>query len=73
MSEEAGHVWLTTDEVAKRFRVDPATVRGWRHTGYGPPSARIGKKHLYRLTAIVAFEDEQERKTEAARKRWTSP
>ena len=39
--------YLTTEEVARRYRVAPATVRFWRHTGYIPNGVRRGKRVLY--------------------------
>jgi hypothetical protein len=48
--------YLTTDEVAERFRTSPETVRWWRFTGYGPASVKAGKRALYPVEAVEAFE-----------------
>ena len=39
--------YMTTPEVAEICRAAPETVRYWRHTGYGPPSFRVGRRVLY--------------------------
>lgn len=39
--------YLTTEEVARRYRVAPGTVRYWRHTGYIPEGVKRGRKWLY--------------------------
>lgn len=48
--------YLTTPEVAKRYRTSPATVRYWRHTGYGPIGVKVGRKVLYAAAEIERFE-----------------
>jgi hypothetical protein len=48
--------YLTTAEVAARFRTPEATVRWWRFTGYGPTSIKAGKRCLYPVEAVEAFE-----------------
>ncbi|KRC90051.1 hypothetical protein ASE25_11200 [Terrabacter sp. Root85] len=40
------HELMTTEEVARHFRVDPSTVRRWRLDGVGPRFVKIG--HVYR-------------------------
>jgi hypothetical protein len=48
--------YLTTAEVAARFRRPEATVRWWRYIGYGPESVKVGKSALYPVEAVEAFE-----------------
>jgi Helix-turn-helix domain len=48
--------YMTTAEVAARFRRPEATVRWWRYTGYGPESIKVGKAALYPVEAVEAFE-----------------
>ncbi|GGV86856.1 hypothetical protein GCM10010294_68050 [Streptomyces griseoloalbus] len=50
--------YLTTDEVAARYRTAPGTVRYWRHIGYGPKSTKVGRRHLYPAAAIREFDEE---------------
>ncbi|MFE2466249.1 helix-turn-helix domain-containing protein [Streptomyces mirabilis] len=39
--------YLTTEEVARRYRVAPGTVRYWRHIGYLPDGVKRGRRVLY--------------------------
>lgn len=53
--------WLTTAELAKRWKMRPGTLQNWRVQGIGP---RFFKSHgssgrvLYRLRDIKAYEAE---------------
>ncbi|MFF0061079.1 helix-turn-helix domain-containing protein [Streptomyces sp. NPDC005279] len=44
--------YLTTEEVARRYRVQPATVRYWRHIGYIPNGVKRGRRVLYDPDAL---------------------
>ncbi len=48
--------YLLTDEVAERCRTSPATVRYWRHIGYGPKGIKVGRKVLYPVEEVERFE-----------------
>lgn len=48
--------YLTTDEVAKRYRTSPGTVRYWRHVGYGPKGVKVGRRVLYSVDACEQFD-----------------
>jgi hypothetical protein len=50
--------YLTTAEVAKRYRTAEATVRYWRMVKYGPRGARVGRKVLYPMSEIERFDAE---------------
>jgi hypothetical protein len=50
--------YLTTAEVAAHYRTVPGTVRYWRHVGYGPKGAKVGRRFLYPATAIQEFDEE---------------
>lgn len=50
--------YLTTAEVAKRYRTSPDTVRYWRHTGYGPRGIKVGRRVLYPAQEIERFDAE---------------
>ena len=53
-----GH-FLTTEEVAARYRTSPATIRWWRQTGtYGPKGIKVGRRVLYPEAEIERFERE---------------
>ena len=53
MSERA---YLTSKEVASRWRLSEQTLANWRHGRKGPPFVRIGSKVLYPTEGITAFE-----------------
>lgn len=48
--------YLTTAEVAERYRTVPSTVRYWRHIGYGPQGVRFGRRVLYAEAEVDRFE-----------------
>jgi hypothetical protein len=48
--------YLNTTEVAQRYRTAIATVRYWRHTGYGPQGVKVGRRVLYPLAEIEKFD-----------------
>ena len=52
--------YMTTEEVAERFRTSPGTVRYWRHVGKGPDSFRVGARVLYDQARVEAWETEQQ-------------
>lgn len=51
--------YLTTGQLAERWKISENTIRNWRHRGTGPryfkPSGRRGKT-LYRLSDIIEWE-----------------
>jgi DNA-binding transcriptional MerR regulator len=51
--------YLTTEEVAARYRTSTSTVHAWAYKRTGPPSMRVGKRRLYRLTDLIAWEAER--------------
>jgi excisionase family DNA binding protein len=46
---------LTTEELAKRMRVHPSTVRRWRLDDVGPPYLRVGTVYRYPISAVEAW------------------
>lgn len=56
MSKEPEDWFLTTEEVARRYRTTNATVHAWNYHRTGPPSIRVGKRRLYRLSDLEAWE-----------------
>ncbi len=49
--------YLTTAEVAKRYRTAESTVRYWRHIGYGPQGVKVGRRVLYSEAALTRFDE----------------
>lgn len=50
--------YFTTAEVAARYRTVPGTVRYWRHIGYGPKGAKVGRRYLYPASSIHEFDQQ---------------
>jgi predicted DNA-binding transcriptional regulator AlpA len=50
---------LDKDELAERLHLPPKTLNFWRHKGIGPKGVRIGKRVLYRESAVEAWLDSQ--------------
>lgn len=48
--------YFTTDDLATRFQASPSTIRYWRHIGKGPGSFRIGRRVLYAIEDVEAYE-----------------
>lgn len=51
-----GPLYLTTREVAARFRTSPSSVRDWRSNGKGPLGVKFGREVLYPLPEVEAWE-----------------
>ncbi|HEV7651365.1 MAG TPA: helix-turn-helix domain-containing protein [Actinophytocola sp.] len=58
--------FLTTADVAKRYRTPEPSVRYWRQTGYGPKCIKVGRRWLYALAEVERFERELAAAAEAA-------
>ena len=43
-------------DLARRWAMSPRTLERWRWTGTGPRYLKIGKRVVYRLNDIEAFE-----------------
>ncbi len=56
--------WLTTSDVAERYHVPEATVRYWKHIGYGPGAIKIGRHVRYAAADWDLFIAEQVAKAE---------
>jgi hypothetical protein len=54
--------WLTTAELAERWRMTTRTLERWRAERYGPAWHYIGGKVLYLLADVQAYEDRHRRK-----------
>jgi DNA-binding transcriptional MerR regulator len=46
-------------EAATRYPIPLATLRYWRQIGYGPKSAKFGRRVFYRLDEFDAWFDSQ--------------
>ncbi|SEC57389.1 Helix-turn-helix domain-containing protein [Streptomyces sp. 2131.1] len=48
--------YLTTAEVAERYRTAESTVRYWRQLKKGPRGIKVGKRVLYPETELLRYE-----------------
>lgn len=51
--------YLTTEEVARRYRTAASTVRYWRHIGYIPAGVKRGRRVLYDPAVLDRWDAEQ--------------
>ncbi len=49
--------YLTSKELADRWRLSDQTLANWRYAGKGPPFIRVGTRVLYPVEGIHAFEN----------------
>lgn len=50
---------LTQIELAARWRISHRTLEYWRSTGDGPRFIKIGRRVIYRMEDVLAFEDRE--------------
>lgn len=55
----------TTAEVAEIVRMAPSTIRYWRMTGTGPAGFKLGRRVLYRESALLDWLQERSKGTAA--------
>jgi hypothetical protein len=55
--------YLTVPELASRLRMSPGTLANWRHRGEGPGFLKIGKKILYPIAEVQAYEEQALRRS----------
>lgn len=48
--------YLTSKELADRWRLSDQTLANWRYAGKGPPFIRVGARVLYPAEGIHAYE-----------------
>lgn len=51
-----GMPFLTSSELAHRWRLTPKTLDKWRCAGKSPPYEKIGSRILYKMDEIEEFE-----------------
>ncbi|WP_406274575.1 helix-turn-helix domain-containing protein [Nocardia sp. NBC_00881] len=52
-------VWLSTREVSERLKIPLKTLASWASAGRGPRFARMGRYRRYRVTDLIAWEEQQ--------------
>ncbi|NEC30617.1 helix-turn-helix domain-containing protein [Streptomyces sp. SID8111] len=51
--------YMTTEEVARRYRTSPGTIRYWRHIGYIPEGVKRGRRVLYDPDVLDQWDADQ--------------
>jgi hypothetical protein len=49
-------VFMTEGELATRWRHSLRSLQRWRAKGYGPPYIQIGRRIVFRVSDVEAFE-----------------
>lgn len=49
-------IHLTPTELAARLRLKVSTLANWRHAGSGPRFIKLGRRVVYPLTEVEAWE-----------------
>lgn len=49
-------IYITTDEFAARLRLKRNTIEHWRKQGRGPKHTKLGRRVLYKLADVEAWE-----------------
>ncbi len=50
---------LRIEDVEAMTDIPAGTLRFWRHQGTGPPSAKLGRRVVYREADVIAWIDAQ--------------
>lgn len=56
---EPQRMWLSRKDLAERLGVPETTVKYWSAMRTGPRYAKFGRHVRYRLSDVIAWEDEQ--------------
>jgi hypothetical protein len=59
LETELVETWLSRKQVAERLRIPVGTLAAWASEGRGPKYYKFGKWTRYRLSELMAWEDEQ--------------
>ncbi|MBL0941392.1 MAG: helix-turn-helix domain-containing protein [Alphaproteobacteria bacterium] len=51
--------FLTSERLAERWSITPATLKQWRWNGRGPHFLKIGGRVLYRVEDVEDFESQK--------------
>ncbi|MGW3646193.1 helix-turn-helix transcriptional regulator [Streptomyces sp. NPDC000878] len=60
-SQATETAFLTLPKASEYLGISPNTLYVWRHRRQGPPSFRMGRRVMYRITALDTWVRAQER------------
>jgi len=49
------HDLIDNEELADILKRPVATIRYWKHVGYGPPSFKVGRRVMYRRADVETW------------------
>lgn len=58
-AEPVASVWLTRPQLSERHQVPVSTLAHWAVQGVGPRYHKFGRHVRYRLSDVIAWENEQ--------------
>lgn len=53
---------MTPETLAERWNLNPTTLSQWRWNGRGPQYLKLGRRVMYRIQDVEAFEEQQVRR-----------
>lgn len=59
VEQDPDGIWLTRPELTERLSLPPNTLAEWAKVPYGPRYAKFGKYVRYRLSDVIAWEEQQ--------------
>ena len=59
MTATTENEFLSVEELSRRYSVPVSTVYAWLHKGTAPASLKIGKHRRFRLSDVLAWEDDR--------------
>ena len=59
MRKETEDKRLTPSTLAARWKITPHTLSQWRWNGRGPQFLKVGRRILYKLNDVEAFEEKK--------------
>ncbi len=59
MTEAPGGLWLSVDDLARRWDLPVGTIRKFCTTGKAPRRVRFGKRVRFHLDDVVQWEQQQ--------------
>jgi excisionase family DNA binding protein len=59
LDTDPGRTWLSREQVAERLKIPVRTLAAWASQGRGPKYYRFGKWTRYRVSDVMAWEEDQ--------------
>jgi prophage regulatory protein len=63
MNTDLSSEYLSSGDLERMTGTKASTWRYWAHIGSGPPSFKLGRRRVWRRSAVVAWLENQERRS----------